>query len=156
MCKNILSRVLGIDPGSEHVGWGQQSQKAHLFGEIKLSREGAWQDIAAKIDWADLVVVEEYRPREFLQGDGPKTAETIGKIKALCELGGKRVVMVNHVTWRTWAGNLAATMAMAGCARDGAIALHFDDSWKLLDGHGHDGGLIALWGAARGGGDETT
>lgn len=147
MCENILNKVLGIDPGSEHVGFGQQSPEAHLFGEILLSREGAWQDIEAKIAWADLVVIEEYRPREFLQGDGPKTAEVIGQIKAICDNAGKRLVMVDHVTWRTWAGNLAATMAMAGCSRNGVIALHFDDAWRLLDGHGHDGGVIALWGS---------
>jgi hypothetical protein len=147
MCKNILSNVIGFDPGSEHVGFGQQSLDAHQFGEIRLSMEGAWRDIEAKIDWADLVVVEEYRPREFLQGDGPKTAETIGRIKEICQRLGKRVEMVNHITWRTWAGNLAATMAMVGAERDSAIALHFDETWTLINGHGHDGGLIALWGA---------
>lgn len=148
MCKNILNKVLGIDPGSEHVGLGMQSPEAHQFGEIKLSRDGAWQDLEAKIQWADLVVVEEYRPREFLQGDGPRTAETIGRIKKICQRLGRRLETVNHVTWRTWAGNLATTMAMVGAPRDGAIALHFGETWRLLDGHGHDGGLIALWGAA--------
>jgi hypothetical protein len=147
MCKNILSNVIGFDPGSEHVGFGQQSPDGHLFGEIKLSMEGAWQDIEAKIDWADLVVVEEYRPREFLQGDGPKTAETIGRIKEIAGRLGKRVETVNHITWRTWAGNLVATMAMVGAERDSAIALHFDETWTLTNGHWHDGGLIALWGA---------
>lgn len=146
MCKNTLNegdRVLGIDPGAEHVGWCERYPGGHQYGEIKLSAPGAWKEIAAKILWADVVICEEYRPREFLQGDGPKTAETIGRIAQICLQTGKPLEMVSHTTWRTRASNAALCVAM-GATPAGDLHLRADGS--LAGGHGDDAYWIATVG----------
>jgi hypothetical protein len=144
MCKNTLNeKILGIDPGAEHVGWCQRWDGRHMFGEIKLSKDGALVSLEAKIQWADVVICEEYRPREYLQGDGPKTAETIGWIKATCDRLGKPLEMVNHTTWRTRASNAALCAAMG--AQDPA-GLHLNPDMILTGGHGDDAYWIATCG----------
>lgn len=144
--------ILGIDPGPHALGWCSIYDGGHQFGELDLREEWALADLRAKIAWADVVYCESYRPREFLQGDGPKTAEVIGQIKAICDNAGKRLVMVDHVTWRTWAAGVACFLELHPKRPAALCRLHLREGGGLKGDHRDDAFWLARWGWSHEGG----
>ena len=140
--------ILGIDPGPHALGWCTIYDGGHQFGELDLREEWALADLRAKIAWADAVYCESYRPREFLQGDGPKTAEVIGQIQAMCQGRNVRLVMVDHATWRAWASTIAAHLAFDPEQQAPDCRLHMLPGGRLKGGHADDAFWIAKWGTS--------
>lgn len=145
--------ILGIDPGPHALGWCTLYPGGHQFGTLDLREGGALEDLQAKIDWADVVYCESYRPREFLQGEGPKTAEVIGKIETFCAFAATRLVMVDHVTWRTWASQIAAYLALHPKIPAPACRLHLREDGGLKGDHSDEAFWIARRGWTKGGMD---
>ena len=144
--------ILGIDPGPHALGWCSIYDDGHQFGTLDLREEWALADLRAKIAWADVVYCESYRPREFLQGDGPKTAEVIGQIAAACQAAGKRLEMVDHVTWRTWASTIAAHLMFCPDKPVPDCWLHMRGDGSLRGDHADEAFWIAKWGWSHEGG----
>jgi len=147
MSEKIL-KILGIDPGPHALGWCEYYGSGHQFGALDLRKADARSVLEAKIRWADVVYCESYRPREFLQGEGPKTAEVIGEIVHMCVAAGRKLEMVDHVTWRTKAANVAGLVTLRIGGVDGGIyALHLQADGALKGDHEDDAFWIAIHGA---------
>ena len=141
--------ILGIDPGPHALGWCSIYDGGHQFGALDLREAGAPEDLRAKIEWAEVVYCESYRPREFLQGEGPKTAEVIGQIAAICQETKTRLVMVDHTTWRTWASTIAAHLMFSPDKPAPDCRLHMRTDGSLKGDHCDDAFWVARWGMSR-------